>query len=418
MVSARDGGVLAEQQARGQASPGREVAEQFWGEACRRGGVAQAPSILALPRCYCFCVIRDEVCFLAAVEQETPPLLVLEFLGRLADLICDYFTRPMTEANIRSNLTTVFLLLEEMVDCGMPFTVEPNILKEMIPPPNAVSRVVNSLTGNSKVKEHLPKAAQSGIPWRSGDSFQYGREEFYVDFVEELDATVDAEGFVKDLSICGSLSGTCKMNGMPDVVVAFNHPHLIEDTRFHKCVRYARWAADRVVSFVPPDGAFKLMDYNVRGGGAPPALPIYVKPQISYKDDAGRVSVMVGTKQDFPRKAEGIAVRIPLAKDAVQADVAANHGTVHTDLFRNQIIWSIGRVPLDKAPCLTGKVQLDPSTAARRAVEAPTLTVSFTVPGMTMSGLAIQTLDFLNTPKQVARQVRYAIRGGLVEVRA
>ena len=42
------------------------------------------------------------------------------------------------------------------------------------------------------------------------------------------------------------------------------HPH--QDATFHPCVNLGRFQAERVVSFVPPDGEFELMRYRCTGG--------------------------------------------------------------------------------------------------------------------------------------------------------
>lgn len=49
---------------------------------------------------------------------------------------------------------------------------------------------------------------------------------------------------------------------MPDLSLSFNQPHIVDDVSFHPCVRYNRWEQNKVVSFVPPDGQFKLMSYR------------------------------------------------------------------------------------------------------------------------------------------------------------
>jgi hypothetical protein len=33
--------------------------------------------------------------------------------------------------------------------------------------------------------------------------------------------------------------------------------------KFHQCVRLARFDNDRTISFIPPDGAFDLMNYRL-----------------------------------------------------------------------------------------------------------------------------------------------------------
>jgi AP-3 complex subunit mu len=50
--------------------------------------------------------------------------------------------------------------------------------------------------------------------------------------------------------------------GMPDLSLTFTNPHILDDVSFHPCVRYNRFEQHKVVSFVPPDGSFKLMNYR------------------------------------------------------------------------------------------------------------------------------------------------------------
>lgn len=82
-------------------------------------------------------------------------------------------------------------LLDEMIDNGFPLTTEPNILREMIAPPNIVSKMLSVVTGNSSnVTETLPGATASCVPWRTRDP-KYANNEVYVDLVEEMDATIN-----------------------------------------------------------------------------------------------------------------------------------------------------------------------------------------------------------------------------------
>mgnify|MGYP004714591517 CR=1 FL=1 len=81
-------------------------------------------------------------------------------------------------------------LLEEMIDNGFPLTTEPNILREMIAPPNIVSKVLSVVTGtSSNVSNTLPVATASCVPWRKMDPKNTSNE-VYVDLVEEMDAII------------------------------------------------------------------------------------------------------------------------------------------------------------------------------------------------------------------------------------
>lgn len=82
-------------------------------------------------------------------------------------------------------------LLDEMIDNGFPLTTEPNILREMIAPPNIVSKMLSVVTGNSSnVSDTLPGATASCVPWRTTD-IKYANNEVYVDLVEEMDAIIN-----------------------------------------------------------------------------------------------------------------------------------------------------------------------------------------------------------------------------------
>lgn len=40
----------------------------------------------------------------------------------------------------------------------------------------------------------------------------------------------------------------------------------LQDVTLHPCVNLGRFNAEKVVSFVPPDGEFELMKYRCTGG--------------------------------------------------------------------------------------------------------------------------------------------------------
>lgn len=81
-------------------------------------------------------------------------------------------------------------LLDEMIDNGFPLTTEPNILRQMIAPPNIVSKVLSVVTGNSStMSSTLPGASASNVPWRTTE-LKHVNNEVYVDLREKMDATV------------------------------------------------------------------------------------------------------------------------------------------------------------------------------------------------------------------------------------
>jgi len=90
---------------------------------------------------FLFSILRDGLSYLAACPGEISPLLVIEFLHRVADIFVDYFGSPVDESAIKDNFSTVYQLLEEMVDHGWPLTTEPNALQAIIRPPDVMGKV-------------------------------------------------------------------------------------------------------------------------------------------------------------------------------------------------------------------------------------------------------------------------------------
>ena len=81
---------------------------------------------------------------------------------------------------------------------------------------------------------------------------------------------------------------------MPDLLLNFKDPSVLEDVSLHPCVRYAKFEQDRSVSFVPPDGDFELLSYRVTKDLPP--MPFYCRPQLSFYEGGCNLNIMAGLK--------------------------------------------------------------------------------------------------------------------------
>lgn len=165
------GEILIERHFRGMTP--RSVCDHFWERAStslnHHGGVSTAstgadpiplydtvPPIMEIPiddvnrpglgrdgenSIFLFSILRDGLSYLAACPGEISPLLVIEFLHRVADIFVDYFGSPVDDSAIKDNFSTVYQLLEEMVDHGWPLMTEPNALQAIIRPPDVMGKV-------------------------------------------------------------------------------------------------------------------------------------------------------------------------------------------------------------------------------------------------------------------------------------
>ncbi|XP_075656625.1 AP-3 complex subunit mu isoform X2 [Castanea sativa] len=319
----------------------RSICDWFWEQAISQGDSFKLQPVIASPTHYLFQVVREGITFLACTQVEMPPLMAIEFLCRVADVLSDYLG-GLNEDVIKDNFVIVYELLDEMIDNGFPLTTEPNILREMIAQPNIVSKVLSVVTGNSSnVSETLPGATASCVPWRTSDP-KYANNEVYVDLVEEMDATINR---VKKLK----------------------------------------------------------------------STPIYVKPQLTSDAGTCRVNVMVGIRNDPGKTIDSITIQFKLPPCILSADLTSNHGTVNI-LTNKTCSWSIGRIPKDKAPSMSGTFVLE--TGLERLHVFPTFQVSFRIMGVALSGLQIDKLDLKNLPNRPYKGFRALTRAGEFEVRS
>ena len=79
---------------------------------------------------------------------------------------------------------------------------------------------------------------------------------FYLDFI------VFSDGVLVKCEIFGLVEVNSHLSGIPDLTLSFANPSILNDVQFHPCVRFRPWESEQILSFVPPDGQFKLMSYR------------------------------------------------------------------------------------------------------------------------------------------------------------
>ncbi|XP_062081803.1 AP-3 complex subunit mu [Humulus lupulus] len=389
----------------------RSICDWFWNHALSQGDSSKLQPVIASPTHYLFQILREGITFLACTQVEMPPLMAIEFLCRVADVLSDYLG-GLNEDMIKDNFIIVYELLDEMIDNGFPLTTEPNILREMIAPPNIVSKMLSVMTGNSSnMSDTLPGATASCVPWRTTDT-KYANNEVYVDLVEEMDAIINRDGKLVKCEIYGEVQVNSHLSGLPDLTLSFANPSILDDVRFHPCVRFRPWESDQILSFVPPDGQFKLMSYRVR---KLKSTPLYIKPQLTSDAGTCRISMMVGVRNDPGKMIDSITVQFQLPPCILSADLSSNHGTVNI-LSNKKCVWSIERIPKDKTPSMSGTLVLE--TGLERLHVFPTFEVGFRIMGSALSGVKIDKLDLKNLQPKPYKGFRALTRAGEFQVRS
>uniref|UniRef100_A0A8C9S2G9 AP-3 complex subunit mu-1 n=1 Tax=Scleropages formosus TaxID=113540 RepID=A0A8C9S2G9_SCLFO len=387
----------------------RSVCDYLFEAQGKASAPENVPPVIATPHHYLISVYRDRIFFVAVIQTEVPPLFVIEFLHRVAETFQDYFGE-CSEASIKDNVVIVYELLEEMLDNGFPLATEANILKEMIKPPTILRSVVNTITGSSNVGGTLPTGQLSNIPWRR-TGVKYTNNEAYFDVVEEIDAILDKSGTVVFAEIQGVIDACVKLSGMPDLTLSFVNPRLLDDVSFHPCVRFKRWEAERVLSFIPPDGNFRLMSYHVNAQNLV-AIPVYVKQNVSFFEtgSSGRLDITVGPKQTMGKTIEDVVITVHMPKVVLNANLTTNQGTSTYDPVTKVLVWDIGKLNQQKVPNLKGSLSLQ--SGAPRPDENPTLNIDLRIQQLAISGLKVNRLNMFGEKYKPFKGVKYVTKAG------
>ena len=365
----------------------------------------------------------------------------------------------MEESTVKDNFSTIYQLLEELLDFGVPLTTEPNALKALVKPPSIVSRLSSAMGATSgQISDVLPDGTISNMPWRmSGVS--YTQNEIYLDIVEEVDSTLSVDGRIVSSEVSGVIQANSRLSGVPDLALQFSDPRQIDDCSFHPCVRYNRFERDQVVSFVPPDGPFELMRYRVLKRETHAVAPCYCSPSIEYdhENNRGTITLLAGTRGQsslvFPGSSGGggsssssssatvedVTVTIPFMRSVRTANLKANEGTVLYDEATKVAKWKIGNMASNRPLKLTGTMILqerksgkamagkqgglgtDVSNNASRnstgTEESPPIQMDWTVPMASLSGMSVASLSLSSADYKPYKGVRTLAKSGKFQIR-
>ncbi|KAI1084949.1 Adaptor complexes medium subunit family-domain-containing protein [Whalleya microplaca] len=241
---------------------------------------APRPNLIYLPNTnpptLVFSLVHANLLYLATTSSEIEPLLVLEFLHRIIDILEEFLGAPVLAHKIEANYDVVAQLLTEMCDAGTINTTEPNALRDMVEVEGLLGKLLGSInlpgkpSSNSSSTPSLLAQNAPALPWRRAN-VRHTSNELYADVVETLTVTLAPSGRPIAAFANGTIAFTAKVSGLPDIVLNLTGPSgkhnlrsIMELPVFHPCVRLSRWGENPgELSFIPPDGRFILAGYEV-----------------------------------------------------------------------------------------------------------------------------------------------------------
>jgi AP-3 complex subunit mu len=97
------------------------------------------------PPALVFSIIQDNLLFLSSSSREIEPLLVLEFLHRVADALEEFLGSPLLASKIQASYSVVAQVLSEVCDGGLVATTEPNALRDVVEAPSWVGKLLGGV---------------------------------------------------------------------------------------------------------------------------------------------------------------------------------------------------------------------------------------------------------------------------------
>ncbi|CAF0756696.1 unnamed protein product [Adineta ricciae] len=392
---------------------GKSICDYFFEAQSKCANSEDVPPVIATPHHYLVNIFRNNLYFVAVLTNEVAPLFVIEFLHRIMDVF-EYYFGECTETSLKDNYVVVYELLDEMLDSGLPLATETNILEELIKRPNIILKMTKLITGDdTNFGNTLPSSQLSNIPWRRM-GIRYTNNEAYFDLIEEIDAIIDRNGVTVMCEIQGYIDCCIKLSGNPDLTLSFVNPRLLDDVSFHPCVRLKKWESERVLSFIPPDGNFRLISYHIGSQKCQSdaiSIPIYVKHNIQFREgSSGRFELTVGPKQTMGKTLEAVVIECSMPKSVLNCTLTPTQGKCTFDPVKKILVWDIGKIESKtqaaaRLPSLRGNIVL--STGQPLPESNPVLNVRFTLNQIAISGIRVQRVDMHGEKYKPFKGVKY-----------
>jgi AP-3 complex subunit mu len=401
------GGIIIEKKFRG--SLPRTVVDHFLDEVQHSATVQEVPPVITSQKNVFVHRYDNGLFFLAVLGSDAPPLYVIEFLNRVIETFTSYFG-ILSEETLKDHFVLAYELLDEMNDGGHPFNLEPNILEEMIAVPSFLTKGRSIVMGpGNNISSILPNGTLSQTPWRR-QGVKYTTNEIFLDMIEEIDAIVEYNGNVIGAKVSGYVMVECRLSGNPDLLLKFHNPNIMDDISFHPCIRIARFERENVISFVPPDGKFRLLEYRSKGNIP---IPINIVPNITFQETSGSIKIVVTPKNIPDKKLEDITITVQFAKDIGATTLSSISGSVMVDDNKKIVVWKMKELPKEGTATLEGNVSYFEDIIPTR----PIITADFTVMMWAPSGLKIDSMTLYNEHYNHFKGVRSIAKGGKLSFR-
>lgn len=388
---------------------------------------SDAPPVFQIDDVNFVYIKRNSLLIVCTTRFNISPSATIELLNRMAKVFKDY-CGILTEESIRKNFILVYELLDEMLDFGYPQITNTEMLKNcvhteavLVTNTSAMSKASSMLTNiGSRTKSSI----SSNIPITM-KSTKGNKNEIYVDIVERLTLLFNANGYVVNSSIDGSILMKSFLSGNPELRLALNEDLVIgkgtgqygsvvlDDCNFHECVHLDEFETSRMLHFLPPDGEFSLLNYRITADFRVPfrLIPSLEEPG-PYKVDA---TIII--RAEIPEASYGsnVIIKVPVPRCTVGCTaefISAGDMpgcTAEYNALEKKCVWTIRKFVGGSEISLRAKITVDQQVNSSIKKEIGPIAMGFEIPMHNVSNLQVRYLRIAETHKSYnpCRWVRY-----------
>eukprot|EP00768_Dysnectes_brevis_P004770 gnl/Dysnectes_brevis/3460_a4385_677.p1 GENE.gnl/Dysnectes_brevis/3460_a4385_677~~gnl/Dysnectes_brevis/3460_a4385_677.p1 ORF type:complete len:451 (+),score=148.31 gnl/Dysnectes_brevis/3460_a4385_677:26-1378(+) len=386
--------------------------------------------------------------FLALIDQSTNTMTTLAFLDAMVkamqafiktDTLAAGLAAVVGEAppsssshlqvhHIRERSVLILELLDEMLDYGVPQTTDPEVLRLFIQEGTRHKPIT------AQQQQEVTVQATGAVSHRR-PGIKYSSNEVFIDVVERVNLLVSATGTVLRSDSAGQIKVRSRLSGMPECMFGLNERVVgregssvtsgkgkgrnieLDDVGFHSCVQLGKFAADRTITFIPPDGEFELMRYRVTEHVSP---PFTVSP-ITTVRGRNLLELRLSITANYPANVTGqkVIVRVPAPPNTASADCTCSLGKGRLGKDGKAVEWRLRLVPgamtqtcTIKIRTLTGVEEFDMRTWKRPPIE-----MEFLIPMWTASGLEVRFMNVISRDYKPMKWLRYDTMAGSISIR-
>jgi len=233
------------------------------------------------------------------------------------------------------------------------------------------------------------------------------KNEIFVDILERITVLLNANGYVLNSCIDGSIQMKSYLQGQPELKLALNEDLAIgrqatgsygsvvlDDCNFHECVDLGEFESGRCLNFYPPEGEFAVMNYRITGEfRAPFRIFPFLEESSPYK-----MELVIKARADLPDQNYGgnvqISCAMPKTASSVSTDLLPATPVSSAEFLpaESKLVWTIKKFTGGSEHTLKARIALTQPAGPHTRKELGPISLTFEIPMYSVSNLQVRYL--------------------------